>query len=253
MTGELIVLKWGGGLITHKSEECSPDLEVIAELSMTVNSLLAGGYEIILVHGAGSFGHIKAKRFRLAEGDVGLEGQAEAVAEVRQDMLELNKLVMRDLDGEVYPPHLWAKETGPDFRGELPLSPPLVVVYGDVVDCDEESWGILSGDDLVLRYALELNATRVVFAIRGADGLLTAPPEEGGELIEIISGKSEYRGMHSDGIDVTGGIHLKVARAEMIAATGIDVYLINGEKPGLVSAACRGKRARGTKFLGRNA
>jgi isopentenyl phosphate kinase len=56
MTGELIVLKWGGGLITHKSDECSPDLESIAELSKVVNTLISEGNELILVHGAGSYG-----------------------------------------------------------------------------------------------------------------------------------------------------------------------------------------------------
>ena len=253
MTGELIVLKWGGGLITHKSDECSPNLEVIAALSKVVNSLLAEGHELILVHGAGSFGHIKAKKFRLAEGDVGLTGQKEAVAEVRQDMLDLNKLVMKDLDGEVYPPHLWAKETGPEFQGELPLNSPLTIVYGDVVDCAHESWGILSGDDLVLRYAIECGASRVIFAIHGVDGLLTSPPDEGGKLIEQIHGHAEYKGLHSEGIDVTGGIYLKVIRAEKIAASGIEVYFINGEKMDLVYNACRGKPVTGTKFFSRNA
>ena len=58
MPGDLVVLKWGGGLITNKSNECSPDLDVIASLSDVVNSLLAENYEVILVHGAGSFGQI---------------------------------------------------------------------------------------------------------------------------------------------------------------------------------------------------
>jgi isopentenyl phosphate kinase len=253
MTGELIVLKWGGGLITHKSDECSPDLESIAELSKVVNTLISEGNELILVHGAGSYGHIKAKKSRLSEGDIGLIGQLEAVAEVRKDMLELNRLVMKDLDGEAYPPHLWATETGPGFNGKLPLNPPLTIVFGDVVDCANNSWGILSGDDLVLRYAIECNAARVVFAIRGVDGLLTAPPDEGGELIEEIHGRADYRGSHSEGIDVTGGISLKVIRAEKIALSGIEVYFVNGENMNSVYNACSGKTATGTKFFSRNA
>ncbi len=247
------MLKWGGGLITNKSDECSPDIEVIASLSKVVNSLLEDGYEVVLVHGAGSFGHIKAKKFRLSEGDIGLFGQKEAVNEVRQDMLTLNNLVMKDLDGEVYPPHLWAKESGPDFQGELPLNSPLTIVFGDVVDCNTGSWGILSGDDLVLRYAIECKASRVVFAIRGVDGLLTAPPDEGGELIEEIHGDADYRGSHSEGIDVTGGISLKVVTSEKIASSGIEVYFVNGENMDSVYNACSGKPVIGTKFLRRNA
>jgi len=111
----------------------------------------------------------------------------------------------------------------------------------------------LSGDDLVLRYAIEFNASRVVFAIHGVDGLLTAPPDEGGELIEQINDHAEYRGLHSEGIDVTGGISLKVRRAERIAASGIEVYFVNGEKMDSVYKACRGNPVTGTKFFGRNA
>ena len=53
--------------------------------------------ELVIVHGAGSFGHMKAKEFRLAEGRVAGISQDEAVAEVRNDMLELNQKVVSSL------------------------------------------------------------------------------------------------------------------------------------------------------------
>ena len=253
MSEGLIVLKWGGGLITSKAEECTPDFTSIEHLSAVVNDLLSEGFEIILVHGAGSFGHIKAKRYRLAEGDIGVAGQYAAIAEVRKDMQLLNSHVMKNLVGEVHPPHIWAKGVGPEFLGELPLTPPLTVVHGDVCDISgDASFGILSGDELVFRYATELNADRVVFAIRGVDGLLNEPPEKGGQLIESVCGDIDYGGYHNTDIDVTGGILLKVERAQMIAKIGIEVHFVNGDFPERVYAACKGEEVIGTLFVGRN-
>ena len=54
--------------------------------------------KLVIVHGAGSFGHMKAKKFRLAEGRVAGLSQDEAVAEVRNDMLELNQKVVSSLE-----------------------------------------------------------------------------------------------------------------------------------------------------------
>ena len=85
-----VVIKWGGGLITHKDRLCSVNMEVIDSLSKVCAS---SNKNLVIVHGAGSFGHMKAKKFRLAEGDIpGLE-QLQAVDEVRNDMLELNRYV----------------------------------------------------------------------------------------------------------------------------------------------------------------
>ena len=65
---ELVVLKLGGGLITEKSELCTLKPDVINKLAKLISKLTGSGYRIILVHGAGSFGHLKAKKWHLHEG-----------------------------------------------------------------------------------------------------------------------------------------------------------------------------------------
>ena len=264
-----VVIKWGGGLITHKSSLCTPNLEVLNQLASTVAECHAAGQEVILVHGAGSYGHLRAKNWRLNEGHIpGMlqpEGsicssQRDAVEQVRREMLELNQHVCDVLNevgisSIVHPPHQWATNTGMNFRGDLgrfnhPNGRKIHITFGDVVEVEgEQRFGILSGDDLVVRLALELpRVKRLVFAIGGVDGLLRVPPEFATEddLIEIWSPDIEFEGVHQSDIDVTGGIGLKAARGAHVAAHGIEVLMVNGGKTERVLAAMLGNPVRGT-------
>jgi len=267
---ERVVIKWGGGLITEKSSLCTPDLKILEQLAQTVSDCHKHDLEVILVHGAGSFGHLRAKHWRLNEGrlpNAQIEGdekcatQFEAVLAVRQEMLELNAhvcyaLEQMDLIPVVHPPHLWAQNTGPNFTGDLKrfqhqLPRQVHVTFGDVVDVEsDEQFGILSGDDLVVRLAIELpSVKRLVFAIKGVDGILRVPPEQADEsdLIEHWSPEIEFEGTHQSNIDVTGGIGLKAARGSMVASNGIEVIMVNGAKSDRVLNAMLGNPVRGTR------
>ena len=57
-----IVIKFGGALITKKDEECVANVEIIRKLCSVVHEITQRGIQVIVVHGAGSFGHLKAKR-----------------------------------------------------------------------------------------------------------------------------------------------------------------------------------------------
>lgn len=252
-----VVIKWGGGLITHKDQLCTINLEIIRSLAEVCSKT---SKKLVIVHGAGSFGHLKAKKFKLAEGRIPGLDQDSAVNDVRNDMLELNSIVVNELrsfglDVQSYPPHRWAKGTGADFTGELPLHQGVTVVYGDVVDDETMEFGILSGDDLMLRYSIEIpDVERAVFAIGGVDGILRVPPSKASpdDLIEVWAPNMEFEGEHATDIDVTGGIGLKATRGAMIAAEGIDVILINGEIPERVLDAIEGKSVIGTRIKSGN-
>jgi isopentenyl phosphate kinase len=255
--GGTVVIKWGGGLITFKDQLCTVNQEVIDELAEACSKT---DKRLVIVHGAGSFGHLKAKQFRLAEGRIDGLNQDDAVEDVRSDMLKLNKYVMDSLakfgvSAKSYPPHEWAKGMGPKFKGDLPVFDGVTVVFGDVVDDDEQEFGILSGDDIILRYATELpDVERAVFAIGGVDGILRVPPARAtpDDLIEVWHPELEFEGEHASDIDVTGGIGLKAARGAEISSAGIDVILINGERPERVIDAIEGKSVIGTRIISGN-
>ena len=267
---ERVVIKWGGGLITEKSSLCTPELEILEQLAHTIGECLKHDIDVILVHGAGSFGHLRAKHWRLNEGllpdahfdnDEKCHSQMQAVDAVRQEMLELNAhvcnaLEQRNISPIVHPPHLWAQNTGPAFTGNLNRfeqqnQGQVHVTFGDVVDIEGAAqFGILSGDDLVVRLSIELpDVKRLVFAIKGVDGLLRVPPEQATEddLIEHWSPEIKFEGVHHSNIDVTGGIGLKAARGSQVAAHGIEVLMVNGGKPERVLNAMLGNAVRGTR------
>ena len=255
--GGTVVIKWGGGLITHKDQLCTVNLDVIDSLAKACSKSTK---KLVIVHGAGSFGHMVAKKFRLAEGRVVGLDQDEAIERVRKDMIELNNHVLSSLkkyglDAKTYSPHLWATGTGPGSKGELPVFDGVTVVYGDVVKDLENDFGILSGDDIMLRYSTELpDVERAVFAIGGVDGILRVPPSKAGpeDLIETWSPDMEFEGEHAAEIDVTGGIGLKAARGAMISQKGVAVQIINGEYSDRVLAALEGESVLGTKIVSGN-
>eukprot|EP01060_Flectonema_neradi_P028366 TRINITY_DN38121_c0_g1_i1.p1 TRINITY_DN38121_c0_g1~~TRINITY_DN38121_c0_g1_i1.p1 ORF type:complete len:267 (+),score=44.20 TRINITY_DN38121_c0_g1_i1:59-859(+) len=247
----VVVIKWGGGLITDKEKMCTADLQILKGLAtVAANS----SKQLVIVHGAGSFGHLKCKKYQIGTKS---EHQKEGAAEVQEDMILLNNEVMRALkmagvDAKVYHPHTWASGSGPNFEGELPFySTGVTVVHGDVVPSKETDFTILSGDDLVVRYALEIpNVERLVFAVSGVDGLLTAPPtSDSSKLITTWSSDQPFVSSHDTNIDVTGGIYLKAKRGSLVADRDIDVLLVRGENLERVHAAIHGKDVIGTRIV----
>jgi isopentenyl phosphate kinase len=269
---DCVVIKWGGSLITDKEKMCTPNMETIDSLSNVMRQCVDDGLDIILVHGAGSFGHLRAKYWRLNEGLLPAElfseqedcnSQKQAISMVRNDMLTLNNFISNslkkyDLEASVKPPHQWAENTGSNFNGDITqifsdYQDSICVTFGDVVECDGEvSFGILSGDDLVVRLCEEIpNVKRLVFAIGGVDGILKRPPKYANDedLIEVWSPDLKFDGLHNTEIDVTGGIGLKAARGAEVAKLGIEVVIVNGSYPQRVFDACTGKDVLGTKII----
>jgi len=255
--GGTVVIKLGGGLITDKEKVCTPNHEAIEELCNAISKI---DKRVILVHGAGSFGHMKAKKFRLAEGRIADIEQDSAVLEVRNDMMTLNSLITHSLDkcgvkSKTFPPREWVNGTGPEFSGELPISEDVTIVFGDVVPVPGKEFGILSGDDLMYRYSTEIEGVDyAIFAMGGADGLLRVPPEFATEedLFEMWNPDMKFDGLHAEEFDVTGGIGLKATRGAMIASKGIDVWLVNGIYPERILEIIDGKNPKGTKILSGN-
>ena len=121
--------------------------------------------------------------------------------------------------------------TGPDFVGNLDqfLLPGIHITFGDVVDCEPPvDFGIISGDDLMLRLSTELpDVSHAIFAMGGTPGLMTSACSSG-ELIQLWDNSMGYSGHHSENVDVTGGIFLKMKRADIISQFIEHVWLVDG-------------------------
>lgn len=201
---DLVVIKYGGGLITTKAKLCEANYDHINGLSEVVKRLLLlyddnDKVHVIIVHGAGSFGHLKAKQNKLHLGhDPSMaKEQKKAIQDVRNDMKTLCSLVGQSLQKlglnvRYFHPH----ECG--FQGTKydlikaaqiqdlldAFQGGITIIHGDVVQTEgAEQFGILSGDDIAVKLVLEAEKSakfrkiHMIFAMTGADGVMTLPPD----------------------------------------------------------------------------
>jgi len=82
MPEDIVILKFGGSVITDKKSEI-PKVNHKA-LDRICNILKDKERNMIIVHGAGSYGHPIAKRYALAEGLDGSQEQKKAIKETRK-------------------------------------------------------------------------------------------------------------------------------------------------------------------------
>jgi isopentenyl phosphate kinase len=249
----IVIVKLGGSVITRKREVEKLRPKVLARLAREVAEVR--DRRVVLLHGAGSFGHPGASRFGLAlppnEGTSGAErtrGAAIVAAEVRRlHLAVLRELVRAGASPFSVPMATHARNRAGDLvhidpspvraaldAGSLPVS------FGDVVP--DEAWGssILSADTIALALAPALGAERVIF-VSDVEGVLEGPPGRRRSVVRNITFETVAALRPLSGRpDVTGGIRGKATAMLAIAAAGADAGLISGLSDGAVSRAIRG-------------
>ena len=255
------VLKLGGSVVTDKNRAMAPNTEAIHRLAEEV--LAAGPRPLVIVHGGGSYGHPLAKEYDIASGYTSSR-QLLGFSRTHQAMVRLNALVVDSLLDAGVP----AASVAPssfivtEDRRIADLNATVVkrytdsgfvpVLYGDAVLDSERKFTILSGDQLAVRLALDLEAGRLLFGV-DVDGVFTANPKLVPEarLIEELS-LANARGMvkigESLGTDVTGGMLGKVTEAAAAVEAGIEVRIVNALKPGVVRGVLTGEKVSGTRL-----
>lgn len=259
----MIVVKLGGSVLTDKSSYRTlrrADVERLAgELAPAAGAPRSGAPPLVLVHGAGSFGHVLARKHGLAGGARGADDLL-AAAQVHADVRDLDAEVLRALRARGVPAFgvpPWAIARLREGRLEhLDLSPLLLapagvvpVTHGDVVPDATRGVGILSGDDLVREVGLALRAAGepvdAVFAL-AADGVL----DPRGRLVERLAAGDPVPAAPQAGADVTGGIVKKVEAARALARVGARVRFVSGLAPGRLAALLADERVPCTEIEG---
>mmetsp|Transcript_25203 Transcript_25203/g.49153 ORF Transcript_25203/g.49153 Transcript_25203/m.49153 type:complete len:230 (+) Transcript_25203:63-752(+) len=96
-SSDVVLIKLGGAALTHKNRFETIDSKSMAQaVDLLKNEYVRNGTRMVLVHGAGSFGHFQAKKFRLTEGS-GAHPEAQLGASLcRASVRKLNvELVSR--------------------------------------------------------------------------------------------------------------------------------------------------------------
>jgi isopentenyl phosphate kinase len=139
-----------------------------------------------------------------------------------------------------------------DFRivGRFVVRGILPVLYGDAVLDWTKVFSILSGDQLAVRLATELGASRLVFGV-DVDGVFTSNPKltPDARLVERLS-LEKLEGFIKIGraltTDVTGGMLGKVSEAKEAVEAGVEVQIVNATKRDVILKALRGEPVKGT-------
>ena len=153
----MILIKLGGSVITDKTRYRTFNAGRVMRLCQEIKD---SGESVIIVHGAGSFGHMLAKEYALNEGFKD-HSQISAVAKVCYDVRDLNAMIVKALNDVGLP--AVSVPTGSCFMmddRELILDDPKVltamfdkgimpVMFGDVVMDKKWGFSICSGDQIM--------------------------------------------------------------------------------------------------------
>jgi isopentenyl phosphate kinase len=258
---ELTVLKIGGSLITDKSSETPKvNYENLRRLSKEIASAYKEkAMHLIIVHGAGSYGHPIVKRTGIDKG-IKAESQLKDFAEAQRLQNELNCIVTKHLIEEGVPAFPYQPSASAIMEsGRLVVMDTYAieglmdigmvpVLYGVPALDKAQGCSILSGDQIAPYLAARLGAKRIVHATV-EDGVFTADPNlsPGAKLIPEInhSNINHVREWLTGSMttDVTGGMFGKVSE---LLDIGIESQIVNGTKENVLKRALLGENVMGT-------
>jgi isopentenyl phosphate kinase len=219
----------------------------------------------VIIHGGGSYGHPVAKKYGIA-GGFKSKRQIPGFARTHQAMMDLNALIVKAfLDAgvpamSVSPSSFISTDddriSKVDFEivGRLVVRGILPILFGDAVLDRKKGFTILSGDQLAVRLAVALGASKLVFGV-DVDGVYTTNPKLSPEArlierleLEKIDGFVEIG--ESLSTDVTGGMLGKVSEARGAVSEGVEVQIVNATKPDVILKALKGEPVAGTILTG---
>ncbi|MFQ5884101.1 MAG: isopentenyl phosphate kinase [Thermoplasmata archaeon] len=261
----MILVKLGGSVITNKEtvkDERSKQIFYRGRTSRLMGELISAKDRLILVHGAGSFGHPLSKIYELREGYRN-KRHIPIVAKVQEDVRTLNLNVIqtmreKGIPAVSLPPSTLIKLSKgklksinvEPFRHYIDMGT-VPVTFGDVVPDLSRRFGICSGDDLMLHLAKEFKPRIAVFVTK-VDGIYTKDPgEKTGPTAKFITEINEktiklIKEPRDNVPDVTGRMKRKAKMMLTIAKEGVDCIVLNGLKRNRLRRAINGEKVKCT-------
>lgn len=237
----LVVIKLGGSALTDKNRIYTPRLSVIRSAAKQVAEI-SKSCSVVLVHGAGSYGHIPVRKFGLQHG-FKRPSQVGGLAETKFKLLEWEKLLDKMLLKRNIPivPLLASDfiltKNGRIASAELgPMASWLrlgcvPITGGDIVPDVHKGFAILSGDQIAAFIAIRFRAKRLVYAL-DVDGIFDANPNLHprahllGNLTPLSASNLMAKASSGTTPDVTGGMAGKIREAVQVAKHRIPVYFV---------------------------
>jgi len=258
---KIVILKLGGSLITEKNQPFSLNEDIIQSC---VDQIIENSEKLIVVHGGGSFGHPTARKYKLREGkNDKIESQVFGVAETHFNMTKLNSFIISKFLEKNY--STIEIQSSSIFRNNskgisehaienierflnLGITP---ILYGDIVLDEDISFSILSGDEIIYilcKNLINYKVSKVVFAA-DIEGIYVKGENKKKYVVSRISSDDIDNLQLADmgtKIDVTEGIHGKLAQIKKIAQLGIPIEIINGTKPKFILKSLKNEKIEST-------
>lgn len=260
----MIILKIGGSILTNKdSAESEIDAVSLKRIASEIKaSLDISDKELIIVHGAGSFGHPPAKEYKIGEEfdrseypekRIGFCKTQNAVKKL--NMLICEAFIEENLPVVAIPASSFMIATNKRItqgnlnyferyleKGFIP------VIYGDVVLDDELEICVISGDQLIQYLAKNLNPDLVVLGT-DVDGVYNKNPKTHDDAIffDKFSSLEDLDTLEgTTNVDVTGGMVGKIKELLYLADLGIESKIINAEVKDNIFKVLENKDVKGT-------
>jgi isopentenyl phosphate kinase len=257
----MFIIKLGGSVITDKAKKSVFKKTIMDKLSVEIKK---SNKNVILIHGAGSFGHILAKEYNLNEGHKNNEqlyGFSRTHAMVQNlNSLVLNSLHENGINAISIPPHAILKLNNHKpvkmdytiFKEYLKIdfTP---VTFGDVILDDKLGFSICSGDLLMHMLVQHFKPEKAIFVI-DEDGLYKSNPKinKNAEFIKkaTITDLDNLTTHSNSHADVTKGMEGKLVTIKNIAQVGIDSVMLNGNIDNRLYNTLIGKETKHTLIIG---
>ncbi len=258
----MIILKIGGSALTIKDAD-KPTIDEI-NLERIVKEISVYNQDMIIVHGAGSFGHIYATDYSIGskiETEEENTTKIEGFCKTQSSVQLLNNIFCTKLQ-ELGVPAIGLQASSfittfdkrinncnVDIIKEYLEKGFVPVLYGDPVldHNDEIKYAILSGDQIITYLAEKFNPNKVILS-SDVDGIYTDNPKTNpdAKLIDIVTKDTKLSLTDNNHADITGGMAGKINELLNLAEYGIESQIINAEKPGNIELAVSGQKVRGT-------
>ena len=258
----LYLVKIGGSVITNTKRQ---NVARKKDISRIVGEIGAAGKnkKIIVGHGAGSFGHISAHKYKVNLGIINRDSRKGATiteqAVLSLDNIILKCMIKKGISAMPFSPSSGAmSKLGKIVKWDIkPLQEALKngflpVTHGDVVTDLGKGVSIASTEE-VFRYIAKYMKPKKIIIGTDVDGIFTSNPklDKNAKLIKFVDHKNINDVLNSAGkslkVDVTGGMKSKITYLyNMAKETGATCQIVNAKKKDRIRLAILGKRVVGT-------
>jgi isopentenyl phosphate kinase len=260
----MIILKIGGSILTNKdSTESEVDNVSLKRIASEIKASLDNSdKELIIVHGAGSFGHPLAKEYKIGEPFDAEDYPQKRIGfcKTQNAVKKLNMLICEAFIEEGLPvvsipassfmsaTNKRITEGNLDYFNRYLKKGFIPVIYGDVVLDSQLEICVISGDQLIQYLAMNLNPTQVILGT-DVDGVYNKNPKTHDDAIffDKFSSLDDLETLEgTTNIDVTGGMVGKIKELLYLADLGIESKIINAEVKDNIFKVLENKDVKGT-------